>query len=138
MTTGELIKRLQEEDPTGTARIRLNDNSVIVGAVRKEGYWDGPYNYINEEGQYTHSIRGMKVDLISIDLDEFVWNLVGNREDITWEEVKEKLHFELGGYAIKEQRDEREDRILKIAKKEYEDAINLNKELKEKMLKENI
>lgn len=44
MKTKELIKLLQEEDPTGEGYVRFS-SGAIIGAVVKEGYWDGPYSY---------------------------------------------------------------------------------------------
>ena len=72
MTTAELIKLLQEEDPGGNAHVRVS-GGVITGAQLKEGYWDGAYSYI-QDGKYITSRDGMKVDLWTESFEDFIWN----------------------------------------------------------------
>lgn len=49
MTTSEFIKMLQDADPSGEAHIRMS-GGVPKYAELKEGYWDGPYSYIDSDG----------------------------------------------------------------------------------------
>ena len=49
MKTSEFIKMLQEADPSGEAHVRMY-GGVPKFAELKPGYWDGPYSYIDEEG----------------------------------------------------------------------------------------
>lgn len=43
MKTKELIRRLQEEDPTGEEEVILSDGSDIFTLESIPGYWDGCY-----------------------------------------------------------------------------------------------
>ena len=54
MTTSQFIKMLQEADPSGEAHIRM-DGGIPLFAELKPGYWDGPYEYIDEELRNTKS-----------------------------------------------------------------------------------
>ena len=116
MTTKEFIKILQEADPEGDAHIRM-EGGIPKCAVAKEGYWDGPYAYINENDEYVYSTKGYKVDIYCED----VWDYVENtyQRGMKWEEMEKKFKFELG-YASKEQRNEREQRIIDKAKEAFD------------------
>ncbi len=128
MTTKEFIKILQEADPEGNGHIRM-EGGIPKFAVAKEGYWDGPYAYINENDEYVYSTKGYKVDIYC----EEVWDYVENRyqRGMKWEEMEKKFKFELG-YAIKEQRNEREQRIIDKAK----EAFDSNEEIDQRFFEQ--
>ena len=123
MTTKEFIKMLQEEDPEGNGHIRM-DGGIPRFAIAKEGYWDGSYAYLDENGNYVTSIENYKVDIYSMNISDFVEDLY-KHEETTWDDIKEKFKFKLGGYAIKEQRQEREDRVLIEAKKAFDMMVEI-------------
>jgi hypothetical protein len=96
MTTSELIKLLQEADPEGTTHISIG--GVITNVYRELGYYDGPYSYMDEEGRYTISTRGKKVNIIYEDLCDYVQNLImSSKEILTLDEVLKSIVFDLGG-----------------------------------------
>lgn len=118
MTTKEFIKMLQEADPSGEAHIRM-DGGMPWFAELKPGYWDGPYSYKDEDGNYVYSSKGEKVDLYCMGIDEFVEHHFNLFEKDNWEKIKSKFKFELT-YSIPEQRKEREDNIIKHAKEVWD------------------
>src|SRR6478736_6177195 len=104
MTTAEFIKILQVADPKGTAHIRM-EGGIPLFAELKEGYWDGPYSYMDEEGNYVYSTRGSKVDIHCMD----IWSFVERNFThgiTTFDDIEKKFKFELG-YSIESQRKER-------------------------------
>ena len=120
MKTKDFIKMLQEADPEGEAHIRMT-GGIPYYAELKEGYWDGPYSYIDDQGNYVYTTQGLKVDLYQKDIEEFVesaFNLHDPNRN-TWESIKNKFKFSLG-YSIESQRKEREDSILKEAKESFD------------------
>lgn len=123
MTTAEFIKILQDADPSGTAHVRMS-GGVPIHAEHKPGYWDGPYQYIDKEGNWVYSSRDSKVDISCTDIDDFVYDMFDTYKNPTWEEVKSKFKFELT-YSIPEQRKEREDCILNQAKEAYDSAMSM-------------
>lgn len=140
MKTKDFIKMLQEADPKGEGYIRMG-SGIPAFAEAKEGYWDGPYDYIDENQNWVRSIENYKVDIHCIDMDDYVYNLVSNGEPnnlISWEEIKNKFIFKLGGYANKSQRTERIDALLKKAKEYYDDAVKFEKESLEKYTKQSV
>lgn len=124
MKTSEFIKMLQEADPTGEAHVRMS-GGVPRFAEPKPGYWDGPYSYIDEDGNWNYSTQGSKVDIHCEEIDDFVDNLIDTYYIPSWEDVASKFKFSLG-YSIEEQRKEREDSILKRAKEAYDDAVDMH------------
>jgi len=68
MKTSEFIKMLQEADPSGEAHIRM-EGGIPRFAELKEGYWDGPYSYLDEEGNWVYSTEGNKwIFIVQIDM----------------------------------------------------------------------
>lgn len=130
MKTKDFIKMLQEADPEGEGFIRM-EGGIPAFAEPKEGYWDGPYSYIDEDGNYVYSTEGYKIDIYCTD----IWDFVGRNVDetTTWEEVKNKFKFELG-YSNQESKNSREESILKIAKEAYECISNLKKQMLEESI----
>ena len=123
MKTKEFIKMLQEADPSGESHIRMS-GGIPVFAELKAGYWDGPYSYIDEEGNYVYSTKGNKVDIYCRDIESFIeinFNLHDNNK---WEDIEKLFKFELG-YGNDKIRKEREDSILKMAKEEWQDTFDI-------------
>lgn len=131
MKTKDLIKMLQDADPSGEGYVRMA-GGVPYHAEPKNGYWDGPYSYIDDNGNYVYSIEGYKVDLCCKDITDFVQENVD--ENTTWEEVERKFIFKLGGYATKEQHDQRAESILKEAKEAFEFVSKLEKDSLQKSI----
>jgi hypothetical protein len=134
MTTKEFIKMLQEADPEGNGHIRM-EGGVPIHAIGKEGYWDGPYSYINKNGEYVYSTRGYKIDIYCEDVYDFASNQYSR--DKKWEDVEKLFKFELT-YANESQRKEREDTILKQAKEAFDSSREIDDRLfeqgKQKMI----
>jgi hypothetical protein len=124
MKTSEFIKMLQEADPSGEAHIRM-EGGIPRFAELKAGYWDGPYSYLDDEGNWVYSTEGNKVDIHCVDRYDFAYDMVSTYNIPTWEEVVSKFKFNLG-YAIESQRKEREESSLKSAKEAYDDSVELH------------
>jgi len=124
MKTKEFIKMLQDADPSGEAHVRL-EGGVPKFAELKPGYWDGPYKYIDEDGNYVYSTKGNKVDIWSTEIWDFVENL--HMRNTTWEEIKVKFKFE----GIDKDRIER---VLLEAKEAFDDITKIENDLYEKEL----
>lgn len=126
MTTKEFIEMLQKEDPEGTSHIRMH-GGIPTFAEMKAGYWDGPYSYINEKGQWVYTIENGKIDIYCIEPEDMVsdalhdvlWYEPQDKEEL-WKKVKGMFVFELGGYAVPEQRKEREERFLKPVREHFD------------------
>jgi hypothetical protein len=122
MKTSEFIKMLQEADPSGEAHIRM-EGGVPFAAELKPGYWDGPYSYIDEDGNWNYSTQGNKVDIHCKDVYDMVYDMVDAYRIPEWKDVEAKFKFSLG-YSIESQRKERENGVLKEAKEAYESAVS--------------
>lgn len=138
MTTSEFIKMLQEEDPSGEAHIRLGDG-VPYRVELKEGYWDGPYSYINENEQYVTTTKGMKVDVYCKTSSDIVWDL----NWISFQESKEDLKKRLLDkfvydytYSNPKQKQERIDSNVKYVLEELEEYMTYKEESDKKSLEE--
>lgn len=129
MKTSEFIKLLQKADPSGEAHIRM-EGGVPISVELKAGYWDGPYSYIDEDGNWVYTTEGTKVDIYCTDLYDFAYDEVSTYRIPDWEEVASKIKFKLT-YSIEEQRKERENSILRAAKEGYDDAVNLHQRFRE-------
>lgn len=126
MTTKEFIKLLQEADPSGTAHIRMDDG-FPVSVVLKEGYYDGPYEYIDEEGNYVYSARGTKVDIYCMSIWNFVEIQVTKDINISLEDVKKKFKFELEMYVNKDHVKDRVKNIYEKVESAYNEIIKIYK-----------
>jgi hypothetical protein len=124
MKTSEFIKMLQEADPSGEAHIRM-EGGIPRFAELKAGYWDGPYSYLDEEGNWVYSTEGNKVDIHCIDRWDYVSDMISTYNIPTWEEAVSKFKFSLG-YS-ESQRKEREENSLKDAKESYEHSVEMHK-----------
>ena len=127
MKTKDFIKMLQEEDPSGEGYLRIGDGNPITFMTQKEGYWDGPYSYIEqgEDGKpiWVQTTKGYKVDVYSMDLYDFAERFQGN-----WEEVKKHIRVE---YTYLDE-GEREKSFYRLAEKECKEY----KDMKDKFYKE--
>lgn len=122
MKTKELIRLLQEADPTGEAHVRMS-GGIPTSVQHLPGYYDGSYSYFDEEGRYVISKEGSKVDIYTTDIDDFIWDLVDF--DTTWEEVKAKIVLKIGDPNI-DWIKERHDSIYKNAMQQFADAQELD------------
>jgi hypothetical protein len=129
MKTKDFIKMLQDADPSGEAYLRM-EGGIPLFAEHKPGYWDGPYSYVDEDGNYVYSTKGSKVDIHCIDLDGFVERNFNIYEENNWEKIKSMFKFELT-YSIPEQRKEREDSIINSAKKYWDEYFEWQTEWNE-------
>jgi len=73
MTTAEFIKMLQEADPDGTAHVRM-EGGVPYYAEHKAGYYDGPYEYIDENDRFVLTNLGDKVDIYCKNPADIIWD----------------------------------------------------------------
>ncbi len=124
---------LQEADPDGEGYIRM-PGGIPWFAEAKEGYWDGPYSYIDDEGNWVYSTEGYKVDIHTREIDDFVGNFVHTYGTTPWEDVKAKFKFNLG-YSVEAHRKEREDGILNQAKEAYEMHTEIHERFREDGIK---
>jgi hypothetical protein len=122
MKTKEFIKMLQEADPSGEAHIRM-EGGIPRFAELKPGYWDGPYSYLDEDGNWVYSTEGNKVDIHCLDRYDYVSDMFSTYRIPTWEDVLSKFKFSLG-YSDSS---EREENSLLDAKESYEHSLEMHK-----------
>ena len=127
MTTSQFIKMLQEADPSGEAHIRM-EGGIPLFAELKPGYWDGPYEYIDEDDNYVTSTEKDKIDIHCLS----IWDFIEQHTNLPWEEVKKKFKFKLNYSGP--QKSEREEAILKKAKEAYDEHIKIENECYERSL----
>jgi hypothetical protein len=100
MKSGTLIKLLQEIDPSGELHVRASNGEAIYGVERKEGYWDGPYMYFEDDNIFEKlyiSSKGEKIDIKSAGYEDVIWQDNGDisRIKIIGEDSSSyKEHFE--------------------------------------------
>ena len=126
---------LQKEDPTGEGHIRMT-GGVPKYIEAKAGYWDGAYQYLDENENFVTSIRGYKVDIHCIDIQEYALDLADNDEDQKWEDVESNFKFELDGYADEFQRNERIRSYLETARAAWEEMRGIKKTSYDRSFKE--
>jgi hypothetical protein len=112
MKVKDFIKMLQEHDPEDYVRL---DGGAILFAEPKEGYWDGPYEYINEDGNFVISIKSNKVDIHTIDVEDFIWEHGGDYSKINFEGFEQ--------YVEKERNVQRYIEKFKKISEEYKEAV---------------
>jgi len=127
MKTKDLIKLLQEEDPSGEGYVRI-EGGAIVGAEAKEGYWDGSYSYF-ENGVYVTSTRDYKVDIRTMDVDDVIWDLDGDME-----QIRKKVRVEYT-YCDKTKEENFWKHVEEEAKTAKDTTYQIDKEFSEKTLK---
>lgn len=118
MKTKNLIRILQEADPSGELHVRLSNGSTVSYALKNEGYYDGYYSYIDGDGNFVITKEGYKIDLYEIDEDLFIELNVGRKTK--WSDIEEKFIFK----SIPE---EEKERILTKAKKTFKEIKELDK-----------
>lgn len=100
MKTKEFIEMLQKADPTGEGYVRLPGGGAPWFAEPKEGYWDGPYQYLElgEEKKYypydsvlVTSNKGYKIDIHVMETDNIIWD-----EDGDIDAIKKRLRYDVG------------------------------------------
>lgn len=95
MKTKDFIKMLQDADPSGELHIRFRGDSVLrvpIAVYKMDGYYDGGYSYIDDEGNFVYTNRNDKVDIYYTDIFDFVeLNL---KENTTYEEILSKFKFD--------------------------------------------
>ena len=99
MTSKELIKLLQEEDPEGNCHVRTGGGAITF-VERKEGYWDGPYSYVEGEGvdsTYVISTQSDKLDIHTIEASDWIWGHHGDyskiRLDLTYSDDRRQKEY---------------------------------------------
>jgi hypothetical protein len=123
MKTKEFIKMLQEADPSGESHVRI-DGGIPQFAHLVPGYYDGSYNYLDDNDNWVKSTEGTKVDIYSMD----VWDFVEQHEDLEWEDVKSKFIFKMGSMNV----DNRIETFLTKAKDAYDELKRIDEEIKNK------
>lgn len=91
MKTKDFIKMLQKADPEGEGYVRLPWGGAPWFAEAKEGYWDGPYQYLEDidpnkpnlhKKRLVTSTEGYKVDIHVLEFDSIVWEEKGDMDKI--------------------------------------------------------
>lgn len=136
MTTGEFIKMLQNEDPSGECHLRM-PGGIPIFVAAKPGYYDGAYSYKDNEGNYVTTTQGSKVDVYCEDLEDFIVELVDPYEENNWDNIKNKLKFNFGCFGSKAEAEKIEKR-LEVAKKYYDETLIWILEMKNKSEEEMI
>lgn len=136
MKTKEFIKMLENADPSGESHIRINGQESYFYAEHKPGYWDGSYSYL--EGKYgedmvwVETTKGSKVDIRTVDMDNFVEYFDGD-----YETVKKHIKMDFGNFLIKEQQIEKEERFLKDVKDSCDEYLKIMEHINRKYPKKN-
>jgi len=129
MKTKELIKLLQEFDPSGECHVRISGREgPVISVDEKEGYWDGPYSYLekNEEGNWiwVESIKEHKVDIYTMEMFDFVERFKGD-----FNEVKKHIRFEYDGYD-KVTQGQKKENFLKNVKEDCDEYNRILNEMR--------
>lgn len=121
---------LQEADPTGEGFIRLGDG-IPIFAEPKEGYWDGPFAYIDENGNYIQSTKGYKIDIYAWSISEFVEQHFDFNDPNNWEYIKGMIKSDTT-YANKADRDDKHDKLVSRGKKMYDELVAVYTKIRNK------
>lgn len=134
MTTKEIIKKLQEIDPSGNLHVRPSAGGAICGFHKVEGYYDGAYEYLDLENDILiHTIKGYKIDVDVLTVDDIIDNCDGKME-----EIRKLIDFDVNHYyagAHVKAEDDFWDKIEKKAKVTREQAKKSLEEYTFKVLK---
>lgn len=120
MKTKDFIKMLQDADPTGEHHVRINGGFPSFAEL-VEGYYDGSYNYIDDDGNFVRSNEDSKVDIMIMTLDDFVEKYYDEKDPDNWNKIKSKIKFKLDDYANDEQRQKAENDFLILAKNVFDE-----------------
>ena len=126
---------LQDADPSGEGHLRMPDGFPYAVEV-KEGYWDGPYSYLDEEGNYVKTSKGYKLDVWFMNPEAFVERHFNMHDPNNWENIKSKIKCDFGNYAIESQRKEREENLIRTFKEEFDSLYDVYDRLFKKTLEE--
>lgn len=126
MKTKDFVKLLQEEDPSGELHVRFRNGGFPFSIQCLDGYWDGPYEYIDENGDFVTSTEGSKIDIYSMEIDDFIERLFDFHDPDNWEKIKSKFKFNFG-YTDAAYCKIREDKILNEAKLCWDDLYDFHK-----------
>ena len=123
MKTKELIEILKKADPSGECHVRMS-GGIPKYAYTLPGYYDGSYQYIDEDNNFVTSTMGTKVDLYTIDIWDYVSDLIDDGED--WESIKSKFKFDMGNMLSNDNNKKyRIDPVLKRAKDASDEIIGI-------------
>lgn len=135
MKTKELIKLLQEADPSGECHVRM-PGGIPITAYRLPGYYDGAYEYIDKDGNWVVSITNDKVDIVTIDKETFICDEYDDTltpED-NWNIIKEMIIVEYD----KSGKSEKYIQYMERFKKYFDQYANEEENSKERMTAKNI
>lgn len=110
MKTKDIIKELQEIDPSGETHVRFQSGELI-GFERKEGYYDGAYTYKDDQDRFVITDKGEKIDAYFEEISDMIWEYKGNLE-----EIENKIVVDLS------KKDARKDFLERVIKPEAEKA----------------
>jgi hypothetical protein len=85
MKTKDLIKELQEADPSGESQVEIGNGGALYGVQRLPGYYDGWGEYIvrDENGEkYFLDYKNDKVRLYWWDLKEYIFDRLDNHDEV--------------------------------------------------------
>jgi hypothetical protein len=133
MKTKELIKLLQEADPEGESHIRMS-GGVPYFAEHKPGYYDGPYEYIDENGNWVYSTQGSKVDLYCKDMFDFIENefYLHDPQKNNWDYIKTFFKTDLTYLNP----DDRIEGFYKRAKQEFDEVFEVENSIYQRHLEQ--
>ena len=136
MKTKELIKLLQEADPTGESHVRL-DGGIPIFVESKPGYYDGSYSYFDENKKYCISKMDNKVDVYTTSIFDYVMDNMGSYpNNKTIDEVLSQFKFYLS--ENEEQNEIQKERYVKQIIDAYNENIKMDEDLYKKALNEMI
>ena len=123
MKTKEIIKNLQEIDPSGEMHVRAPGGGAISFFEEKPGCWDGAYSYLDENGIYVTTTKGSKIDMSSTYIDDIVDKYEGDME-----KIRKMIKFDYTVYNKKQTREKVDEHWVSIEKSAKESRI-LNEKL---------
>ena len=118
MRIGQLAKMIREADPAGEAYVMDDDFSVPRFIEAKEGYYDGAYAYIDEQGRYVKEDKEHKADVLDDTLGWLVW------EHLDYELSKMERQAVLNGGAYAPTKDEMWDLLMSMIT--FEDDVPID------------
>lgn len=90
MKSKDVIAAIKKEDPSGEAHMRFGDQGEIFSFEMKEGYYDGPYLYKDDQNRLVLTDKGKKLDVHFEDIETRIWHLKGDLE-----KIKEQIIIDL-------------------------------------------
>lgn len=136
MKTKDFIKMLQEADPSGESHIRMSGGVPYV-AIKIPGYYDGTYQYIDDDDNFVYSSQNSKVDIYQLNQYDYINKLIEENRNITLDEVLNKFIFDYGNYANSVMNDKIE-KIRKSIESDYNDIKEVDDRLYNEVLSESL